>query len=42
MQVVTEGLDTVGADGTVLLTGETLDGISIEGSDVVVIVPPEQ
>ena len=42
VQVETEGLGEVGDDGIVKLTGETTDGISIEGSDVVVIVPPEE
>ena len=41
VQVETEGLDVVGANGEVILTGETADGISIEGTDYVVIVPPE-
>ncbi len=41
VQVETEGLGDVGDDGIVVLTGKTTDGIDIEGSDVVVIVPPE-
>ena len=42
VQVEIEGLGEIGDDGVVKLTGETTDGVSIEGYDVVVIVPPEQ
>jgi len=41
VQVETQSLDDVGDSGIVILTGETTDGILIEGSDLVVIVPPE-
>jgi hypothetical protein len=41
VQVETTGFDEVGELGLVFLTGETFDGTPIEGSDVVVIVPPE-
>jgi len=41
VQVETTSFGEVGEDGTVVLTGETTDGTAIEGSDVVVIVPPE-
>lgn len=41
VQVETDGLDQVGANGEVELTAETSDGTSIIGYDVIVIVPPE-
>ncbi len=42
VQVETTGFDEIGEDGIVILTAETTDGIHIEGSDVVVIVPPKE
>ena len=42
VQVETSGLDEVGEDGIVTLTAVTTDGTSIEGNDVVVIVPPNK
>jgi hypothetical protein len=42
VQVEITGFDEIGEDGIAILTGETTEGIPIEGSDVVVIVPPGQ
>ena len=41
VQVETQGLDDLGAGGTVELTGTTFSGEDIVGYDDVVIVPPE-
>jgi hypothetical protein len=41
VQIETEGFEDPGEGGIVILTGETFDGIPIEGTDSVRIVPPD-